>query len=88
MGDGFSCGGALLNRVCLSLERGFAAMHSGQGECSVQVCLLCWSVQVPFLSVDLLVEFAESGGFCYLRADGYLRTFVEAAVVVGRASIS
>ena len=36
-----SCGGALLDKVCLSLERGFAAVYSGPGECSVEVCLVC-----------------------------------------------
>ena len=44
MGDGFSCGGALLERVCLLLERGFAAVSSGPGECSVEVCQVCWLV--------------------------------------------
>ena len=39
-----SCGGALLDRVCLSLARGFAAVYSGPGECSVEVCLVCWQV--------------------------------------------
>ena len=39
-----SCGGALLARVYLSLERGFAAVYSGPGECSVEVCLVCWPV--------------------------------------------
>ena len=39
-----SCGGALLDRVCLLLERGLAAMYSGPGECSVEVCLVCWPV--------------------------------------------
>ena len=29
------------------------------------------------------VRFAESQGFCCLRAEGLFRTFVEAAVVVG-----
>ena len=38
------CGGALLDRVCLSLERDFAAVYSGPGECSVEVCLVCWPV--------------------------------------------
>ena len=41
---GISCGGALLDRVCLSLERDFAAVYSGPGECSVEVCLVCWPV--------------------------------------------
>ena len=39
-----SCSGPLLDRVCLSLERGFASMYSGPGECSVEVCLVCWPV--------------------------------------------
>ena len=39
-----SYGGALLDRVCLSLERGFAALYSRPGECSVEVCLVCWPV--------------------------------------------
>ena len=41
---GFSCDGALLDRVCLLLERGFAAGYLGPGECSVEVCLVCWPV--------------------------------------------
>ena len=41
-----------------------------------------------FLSVGLQVRFAESRGFCCLRADGLFRTFVEAAVVVSSACIS
>ena len=40
----FSCGGALLDRVCLSLERGLASVYSGPGECSVEVCLVSWPV--------------------------------------------
>ena len=40
-GWGIFCGGALLDRVCLSLERGFAALYSGPGVCSVEVCLVC-----------------------------------------------
>ena len=36
-----SCSGALLDRVWLSLARGFAAVYSGPGECSVEVCLVC-----------------------------------------------
>ena len=39
-----SCSGPLLDKVCLSLERGFASMYSGPGECSVEVCLVCWPV--------------------------------------------
>ena len=39
-----SCGGALVDRVCLSLERDFAAVYSGPGECSLEVCLVCWPV--------------------------------------------
>ena len=33
--------GALLDRVWLLLERGFAAVYPGPGECSVEVCLVC-----------------------------------------------
>ena len=77
-----------MDRVCLSVERGFAAVYSGPGECSVEVCLVCWPVLVPFLSVGLLVRFAESWGFCCLRADGLFNTFAEAAVVVSCACIS
>ena len=44
MGNRFSCGGALLHRDCLSLERGFATVYLGLGECSVEVCLVCWPV--------------------------------------------
>ena len=40
----FSCGGALLDRVCLSLERGLATVYSGPSECSVEVCLVSWPV--------------------------------------------
>ena len=39
-----TCSGALLDRVCLSLERGFAAVYLGPGERSVEVCLVCWPV--------------------------------------------
>ena len=39
-----ACDGALLGRVCLSLERGFAAVYSGPGECSVEICLVCCQV--------------------------------------------
>ena len=39
-----SWGGALLDRVYLSLERDFAAVYLGPGECSVEVCLVCWPV--------------------------------------------
>ena len=39
-----SRGVALLERVCLSLERGFAAVCSGPGEYSVEVCLFCGPV--------------------------------------------
>ena len=58
-----SCSGALLDRVCLSLERGFAAVYSGPGECSVEVCLVCWPVQVPFLSVDFTCSVCRVTGF-------------------------
>ena len=61
---GISCDEALLDRVCLLLERGFAAVYLGLGKCSVEVCLVCWPVSVSFHSVDLLVRFAESRGFC------------------------
>ena len=63
-------------------------MYSGPGECSVEVCLVSWPLLVPFLSVGLLVRFAESGGFCCLRSDGLFHTLIEAAVVVGCACIS
>ena len=43
---------------------------------------------MPFLSVGLLVRFAESQRLCCLRANGSFRIFVEAAVVVGHACIS
>ena len=39
-----SCSAALLDRLCLSLEKGLAAVYSGPGECSVEVCLVCWLV--------------------------------------------
>ena len=41
-GRWFFCGVALLDRGCLSLERGLAAMYSEPGECSVEVCLVSW----------------------------------------------
>ena len=41
-----------------------------------------------FVSVDLLVRFAESRGFCCVQADGLFHTFVEADVIVSRACIS
>ena len=41
-----------------------------------------------FLSVDLLVRFAQSWGFSSLRANGLFCTLVAAAVVVGCACIS
>ena len=85
---GISCDEALLDRVCLLLERGFAAVYLGLGKCSVEVCLVCWPVSVSFHSVDLLVRFAESRGFYWFRADSLFRTFVVAPVVVGRACIS
>ena len=44
-----SCGGALLDRVWLWLERGFAAVYSGPGECSAEVCL------VPRTALDCLM---------------------------------
>ena len=43
-GQWFSGGGALLDRVCLSLERGISAVYSPPGECSVEVCLVYWPV--------------------------------------------
>ena len=33
-----------MNRVCLSLERGFAVEYSRPCECSVEVCLVYWPV--------------------------------------------
>ena len=59
-------------------------MYSGPGVCSVEVSLVWWPVSVPFLSMDLLVRFVESLGFCCPPGDSLFRTFVEAAVVVGR----
>ena len=43
---------------------------------------------MPFLSVDLLVRFAESQGSYCLQADGLFCTFIQAAMVVGLAHIS
>ena len=74
--------------ICLSLERGFTAVNSGPGECSVEVCVVSWPVCVRFPSVDLVVPFVESWGFCCLQGDGLFHTFVEAAMVVGCACIS
>ena len=59
------------------LDRGFAAC-SDKARLGMRFWFRC--LFFPCIS---LVRFAESRGFCCLRADGLFRTFVEAAVVVG-----
>ena len=63
-------------------------MYSGPGECSVEVCLVCWPVLVSFLSVDLQLRFAKSWGMNCLWGNSVSHIFVEPAVVVGHACIS
>ena len=70
------CGGALLDRVSLLLERSFAT-HSDKAKLGMRFGFRCL-----FFQWILLVRFAKSQGFCCLSGQWFFCTFIETAVVV------